>query len=84
MRSLRVAAPIEFVSLLVLLVNLATVDWHPVASLVGPIHGCAYLFVAVVTLRAPGAVGWTRLSGLVPGVGGLIAIRRLSAAGSPR
>jgi hypothetical protein len=77
-RLLRIAAPVEFVSLVVLLVNLATAHWRAVSSLVGPVHGCAYLFVVIATARVPGATVRTRLSAIVPGVGGLIAVRRLS------
>lgn len=74
---LRVGAHIEFASLLVMLANLATVHHEAVSSLMGPVHGCAYLFVAVGVWaygRAPTA---TRLLALVPGIGGLLAVRRI-------
>ncbi|MGW1102403.1 hypothetical protein [Streptomyces sp. NPDC002540] len=38
---LRIAAVVELVSLTVLLINLATLHYPAVASLTGPIHGCA-------------------------------------------
>jgi hypothetical protein len=74
-RLLRYAAPVELFSLAVLLVNLATVHWPAVASLFGPIHGCAYLFVIGATLREYGDAS-TRLLAFVPGIGGLLVIRR--------
>jgi hypothetical protein len=74
---LKVAARVEFVSLVVLFANLATVHWPAVASLVGPIHGCAYLFVIGAALRATRDVR-TRLLSAVPGIGGLLAARRLA------
>jgi hypothetical protein len=74
---LRAAARVEFVSLVLLFANLATVHWAPVASLVGPIHGCAYLFVIGAAWRATGDAR-TRLLSAVPGVGGLLAARRLT------
>jgi hypothetical protein len=82
---LKAAARVEFVSLVLLFANLATVHWPAVASLVGPIHGCAYLFVIGATLRATRDVR-TRLLSAVPGVGGLLAARRLARqqpAGNP-
>jgi len=81
-RLLRGAALAEFVSLALLLGNLATVHWPAVASLLGPIHGCAYLFVIGATIRASAATS-TRLLALVPGIGGLLVIRRLPAAREP-
>ena len=78
-RLLRAAAFIEFVSLLLLLVNLATVHWPAVASLLGPIHGCAYLFVIGSTVHDCRATT-TRLLAIVPGVGGLLVIRRMRSA----
>ncbi|WP_335979955.1 DUF3817 domain-containing protein [Streptomyces sp. CA2R106] len=78
--ALRVAARVELLSLLVLLANLATVHLKAVSSLVGPAHGCAYLFVAVATWRLRAADRGTRAVAFVPGVGGLLALRRLAAA----
>ena len=78
-RLLRGAALVEFVSLGLLLVNLATVHWAAVASLLGPTHGCAYLFVIGATIRESRASS-TRLLAIVPGVGGLLVIRRLRAS----
>jgi hypothetical protein len=75
-RLLRAAALVELISLILLLANLATVHWAPVASLLGPVHGCAYLFVIGATLRAA-ADRRTRLTALVPGVGGLLVLHRL-------
>lgn len=75
-RLLRAAALVELISLILLLANLVTVHWAPVASLLGPTHGCAYLFVIGATLRAaPGRR--TRLTALVPGIGGLLVLHRL-------
>jgi predicted dinucleotide-binding enzyme len=49
MRVLRIAAVVEVATLVALLVNLATVHWAPVASMLGPTHGCAYLAVIGAT-----------------------------------
>jgi hypothetical protein len=75
-RLLRVASLVEFGSLLLLLTNLATVHWAGVASLLGPVHGCAYLFVLGATVRATRDLR-TRLLAAVPGIGGLLVLRRL-------
>lgn len=78
MRTLRIAAAVEAASLTLLLLNLATVHAEVVTSLGGPVHGTAYLSVvlAVWLLPAPAPPG-TRWRSLVPGVGGLLALRRV-------
>ena len=75
-RLLRIAALVELASLILLLTNLATVHWAPVASLLGPVHGSAYLFVIVATVQVTGDLR-TRLTAAVPGIGGLLVLRRL-------
>lgn len=79
MRALRIAASVELASLVVLLTNLATAHWPQVSSAGGPIHGCAYLFVIILTVRESRA-GRTRALAVVPGVGGLLVLRRLARA----
>jgi hypothetical protein len=79
---LKVAARVEFASLMVLLFNIATVHWAAVASLLGPIHGCAYLLVIGAAVRATRDVR-TRLLSIVPGIGGLLAGRRLASLDEP-
>ncbi len=73
-RWVALATAVELATLAVLLVNLATVHWAPLASAVGPLHGTAYLVTAVLAwqLPLPRAV---RLRGLVPAVGGLLVLR---------
>ena len=72
---LRIAAIVELVSIAVLLTNLATVHVPAVASLVGPIHGCAYLLVVGGTWHLSRSAGVTLLSA-VPVIGGLLALRK--------
>ena len=74
MRVLRIAAAAELISLVVLLVNLATVHWAPVASLLGPAHGCAYLVVIGAAWRLTRS-RTERLLAFVPGIGGLLVVR---------
>ncbi len=82
MRLLRIAAVVEFVSLLALLINLATVHWEPVASLLGPTHGCAYLAVIGATWQMTKSRK-LRLFAFVPGIGGLLASERSRASPPP-
>lgn len=82
MQPLRIAAAVECVSLLVLLVNLVTAHLQVITSLGGPTHGLAYLFIVVATLRNPVATRQTRLLAFVPGIGGLLVVRKLNAAGA--
>jgi hypothetical protein len=89
--ALRTAAAVELGSLAVLLVNLATMHLPPVSSLVGPLHGCAYLFVVVAAARDAGCDPIGKALAWLPGIGGLLVLRRLTrtprekaAPGSPR
>lgn len=79
MRPPRIASAVELLSLIVLLASLATVRLPPVSSFMGPVHGCAYLWAVVAVHRAEGSATAARISALVPGVGGLPALRRLPA-----
>ncbi|MGW7002094.1 DUF3817 domain-containing protein [Streptomyces sp. NPDC054933] len=77
LRPLRIAAHVELISLIVLLANLATAHLKPVSSLMGPTHGCAYLFVLAATWRLKHAATTTKATALIPGIGGLLALRQL-------
>lgn len=79
-RHLRVAAHAELISLIAMLANLFTVHLRPVSSLLGPTHGCAYLFVVVATWRLKEATTAAEVLAFIPGVGGLLALRRLDQA----
>ena len=75
---LRIAAVAELASLAILLINLATVHVPAVASLLGPVHGCAYLFVIGAAWNTTRSRTTTLLAA-IPVVGGLIALRRRSS-----
>ncbi|MEU6427681.1 hypothetical protein ABZ860_17475 [Microbispora sp. NPDC046973] len=76
--ALRVAAAVELGSLAVLLANLATVHLPPVSSLVGPLHGCAYLVVVVAAARDAECDLTGKALAWLPGIGGLLVLRRLA------
>jgi len=82
MRLLRIAAVVEFATLIALLVNLATVHWAPVASLLGPAHGCAYLAVIGSTWQLTKSRR-SRLLAFLPGIGGLLVRARSDASPPP-
>jgi hypothetical protein len=75
---LRLAATVEVISLAALLTNLLTVHAEAVSSVLGPLHGGAYLTVIVITLLTEGASVRTRLLAVIPGIGGLLAARALN------
>ncbi|MEV5545756.1 DUF3817 domain-containing protein [Streptomyces sp. NPDC052309] len=83
-RHLRIAAHTELISLIVMLANLFTVHLKPISSLMGPTHGCAYLFVVIATCRLKQAPAAVKVLALVPGAGGLLALRRLDRGDSAR
>ncbi|MFI9780970.1 DUF3817 domain-containing protein [Streptomyces sp. NPDC051956] len=78
-RPLRIAAHVELISLVIMLANLATAHLKPISSLMGPTHGCAYLFVVTATwrLNPATATAITKATAAIPGVGGLLALRQL-------
>ncbi|MCO8270449.1 DUF3817 domain-containing protein [Actinoplanes sp. TRM 88003] len=76
MMLLRVAARTELISLLALLANLATVHVPWIPTLLGPLHGCAYLLVIGATVAATHRTR-ARLLAVVPGIGGLLALRSI-------
>ncbi|MFD5398547.1 DUF3817 domain-containing protein [Streptomyces sp. NPDC127097] len=82
-RSLRVAARVELVSLIVMLANLATAHLKPLSSLLGPLHGCAYLFVVIAVWRLDRIDTAARALAVLPGVGGLLALRRIGRQDMP-
>lgn len=79
-RFFRIAAFAELVTLVVLLGNLATVNLKPIASLIGPTHGCAYLVIVLATWRNDRADIATKLTAVLPGIGGFLVLRRLAGA----
>jgi hypothetical protein len=83
-RHLRIAAHAELISLIVMLANVFTVHLKPISSLMGPTHGCAYLFVVIATCRLEQAPAAVKVLALVPGAGGLLALRQLGRGDSAR
>ncbi|MFI9761463.1 DUF3817 domain-containing protein [Streptomyces sp. NPDC051963] len=81
---LRIAAHVELISLIVMLANLFTVHLEPVSSLMGPTHGCAYLFVVIATWRLRRTTTAAKVLAVVPGVGGLLALRQLDRVDTAR
>jgi hypothetical protein len=79
---LRIAARVELATLALLLLNLVTVHWEAVSSLLGPTHGAAYLFVILATWQATPRRR-VRLLAFVPGVGGVLVLRQTSRPSRP-
>ncbi|MFJ4575412.1 DUF3817 domain-containing protein [Streptomyces sp. NPDC088846] len=75
---LRIAAGVEIVTLALLLANLLTAHHRTFSALLGPVHGCAYLLVVLGTLRLTVAGTPAKLLALIPGIGGLAAVRHIT------
>ncbi|MGW4730941.1 DUF3817 domain-containing protein [Streptomyces shenzhenensis] len=84
LRPLRIAAHTELVSLIVMLANIATAHLKPISSLMGPTHGCAYLFVVIATWRLKQTTSTAKAVAIIPGIGGLLALRLLDRSGATR
>ncbi|MCA2213497.1 DUF3817 domain-containing protein [Jidongwangia harbinensis] len=80
---LRIAARVELATLALLLLNLVTVHRAAVSSLLGPTHGAAYLVVILATWQATSRRG-LRLLAFVPGVGGVLVLRRTPRPSRPQ
>ena len=65
---------VEAATLMLLLVNLATIHIRGVAALLGPLHGTAYLTVIATAFLVRGS-GRARWQACIPGVGGLLSLR---------
>ena len=63
----------ETVTLIVLLVNLATSHAKSVTSTVGPIHGVFYIMVIIVALLIPQLPNRIRLVAAIPAIGAPLA-----------
>ncbi|MFF3277168.1 DUF3817 domain-containing protein [Streptomyces chrestomyceticus] len=83
-RHLRTAAHAELISLIVMLANVFTVHLKPISSLMGPTHGCAYLFVVIATWRLKQAPAAAKILAIIPGTGGLLALRQLARVDTAR
>lgn len=77
MRTLRIAAAVEAASLAALLINLVTIHTKTITALGGPVHGLCYLTVIVCTFMTPDATPAARRLAVIPGIGGLLALRRI-------
>lgn len=75
---LRIASTVELATLVVMLANLFTVHLPAISSPAGPTHGCAYLFSFVAVLRDPQRTSRAIALSLLPGIGGLLALRQLA------
>ncbi|MFF4760538.1 DUF3817 domain-containing protein [Streptomyces sp. NPDC001292] len=84
LRPLRIAAHIELISLVIMLANIATAHLKPISSLMGPTHGCAYLFVVIATWRLKQATTTAKAVAVIPGVGGLLTLRLLDRSSPTR
>jgi len=82
LRGFRVVAVLEALTLVVLLVNLATVRLDGLAAVVGPVHGSAYL-IGIALAWSARLPARARLLTLVPGVGAPLAVRS-TVASSPQ
>ncbi|MFD3683807.1 hypothetical protein ACFWTE_03145 [Nocardiopsis sp. NPDC058631] len=79
LRTLSVLSALELLSVLVLLVNLATVHHDTLTGLLGPTHGALYLAVAVTALLGRGLTVRTRVGALLPLLSGpltMVNVRR--------
>ncbi|MEB3369590.1 DUF3817 domain-containing protein [Saccharopolyspora mangrovi] len=79
MRALKIAAAAEAVTLALLLLNLVTVHAPELSSLLGPVHGTAYLITIAAALSTISTRA--RWLSLIPGIGGVLVLSRRPPAG---
>jgi hypothetical protein len=76
-RALRLTVVLESLTIAGLLLNLATAHVEWLASIVGPLHGTAYLAVIALVVSIPGSSRKARWLAVVPVLGGWLALREL-------
>ncbi|MCO6003879.1 hypothetical protein NE236_02705 [Actinoallomurus purpureus] len=59
---------------------MATADVHGIAALFGPVHGIAWLFAIFATWRDPSRTAGIAVRAVIPGIGGMLALRALGRA----
>ncbi|GAB4086737.1 hypothetical protein GCM10028784_33670 [Myceligenerans cantabricum] len=79
-RILQVVGAAELVTLVLMLVNLATVHAPEVSGVLGPVHGLAYTATVITAVLVRGESHRVWLAALLPGIGGLLASRAASPA----
>lgn len=77
LRLLAAIAAVELGSLLVLVINLATVHVPVVATILGPLHGCAYVAMIVGSAVHAGPRSLPTLLSIIPAAGGALSIAAL-------
>lgn len=77
---LRLVALAEPLTLAILLINVSLVHNSSVAGAIGPVHGGCYLAIIIGFLMRVGTPVNTRLLAVIPGVGGLLALRATDRA----
>lgn len=82
-RWLRLIALAEPLTLAVLLFNVAVAHDAQVAAAIGPVHGGCYLTIIIGLLVREGTSSKVRLLSLLPGIGGLLALRAPDHARPP-
>ncbi|MEV5123709.1 hypothetical protein AB0K49_13150 [Streptomyces decoyicus] len=75
---MRITADVEAAAFAVLLGNLLTTRTQAITTLVGPLHGMAYLVVlAAASVASSAASTGARWRAAIPEAGGLLASRRI-------
>lgn len=77
LRALSVLSALELISVLALLLNLATVHDATLARVLGPTHGALYLAVALTALLAPGLRTRTRVCAALPVLSGPLTMHQV-------
>ncbi len=74
LHALRAFSVLELVSVVVLILNMATVRIDQVTSVLGPVHAGFYLCVVVTALLGRGLMLRTRLLAAIPVLGGVLTL----------
>lgn len=74
-RILQIMGAVELATLVLMLLNLATVHVREVSQILGPVHGLAYTATVIAAVLVHGGAHRVWLRALIPGIGGLLASR---------
>ncbi|ORW58181.1 hypothetical protein B7435_03665 [Mycolicibacterium peregrinum] len=78
-RTLHAIGSIELLTLILMLLNLATVHVPAISKVLGPLHGFVYTATVVAAILLMNGMRRVWLLALIPGIGGLLAARAIQS-----
>ena len=79
-RILQMIGAVELATLILMLINIATVHAPGISHILGPVHGLAYTATVITAFLVMDGRHRVWLLALIPGIGGLLASRAVPSS----